>query len=520
MNASRPAADMSSPDVVPRPVRHPGRILVPATVLVAFGLLLAFAFRDALRPAVPVRAVPVAVRSVEVAATDRSRDTGDRDAILAPGWIEADPYIHRVVALVDGVVEEILVLEGTPVRAGQPVARLVADEARIDLARAEAEAADADAAVAEAQAALTAAESDLEHLVAPRRRVAASRAEVARRAAAAAATEASARALDATARELADELARLEELVERGGASPASAVRLRLRWESAVATSEARRNDAEAAARAIAVAEAERTAAERDLDLLVAETLAVEEARARLDRAVAGRARAEANLADARLRLDRTVVRSPIDGVVAELDAVPGSTLAPGGAHGADVLHVFDPERLGVRVDVPISEVARIAVGQPAEVVVDTLPGVVFEGEVSRLVRRADLAKNTLPVKVRLLDPDPRLVPDMLARVRILTETSTDGDAPTTTVTRVFAPEAAWSGDAEDDRAEATAIVGVREDRGTAMLRTLVLGKTRIDGWREVVEGLRPGEWVVLGEAPPAGAAVRILRRAPEETSP
>jgi len=52
------------------------------------------------------------------------------------------------------------------------------------------------------------------------------------------------------------------------------------------------------------------------------------------------------------------------------------------------------------------------------------------------------------------------------------------------------------------------------------MLRTLVLGETRIDGWREVVEGLRPGEWVVLGEAPPDGAAVRILRNNLEETSP
>jgi RND family efflux transporter MFP subunit len=510
---------VSASHSVQRPPRHPARLLVPATVLAGFALLLAFAFRDALRPSVPVQAVPVAVRSIEVSAGSSSATVGE--AILAPGWIEADPYMHQVVALVDGVVEEILVLEGTAVNAGEPVARLVAEDARIAVDQAEADLADATAAVARAAAVLSAAEADLEHLVAPQRRVAAARADVDRLAASAAATEASARALDATARELADELARLEALVPRGGASEAAVERLRLRVESASAAADARRREAEAATQAIAVAEAERRAAERDLELLIAETLAVAEAKALFEAAEAGRTRAVADLADARLHLDRTVVRSPIDGVVAELEAVPGSTLVAGSAGGAVVLRVFDPRRLGVRVDVPISEVARVAVGQRAEIVVDTLPGVVFEAEVSRLVRRADLAKNTLPVKVRLLDPDPRLVPDMLARVRILTEGRADADgAATTTATRVFAPEAAWSSESRSGSVTSVAVVGVREGRGTASHRTLVLGETRIDGWREVVEGLRPGEWVVLGAAPADGAAVHIVDATSEEARP
>lgn len=514
-----PATPIGPAASIPPPRRSVLRIGVPAVVLAAFALLVAFAFRDLLRPSLEVRAVPVAVRSIETSAASRSGREGD--AILAPGWIEADPYMHQVVALADGVVEEMLVLEGAAVEAGQPVARLVADDARLAVARAEADLADAEAAVAGAEAVLAAARADRTHLVTPRKRVAAARAEVERLVAAAEAADASAVALDAAARELADELARLEQLADRGNASPAAVVRLRLRHEAATAAAQARRHETEVAERAVAVAEAERGAAIRDLELLVGETLAVERGEADLARLEARRDFAAARLEEATLRLDRMVVRSPIDGVVAELHAAPGSTLSASGPHGADVVHVFDPRRLGVRVDVPISEVGRVVVGQRVEIVVDTLPGVVLEGEVSRLVRRADLAKNTLPVKVRLLDPDPRLTPDMLARVRILARSdATDAGAATATVTRVFAPESAWADRAGGDRVESVAVVGVRDRRGVARRRMLVLGETRIDGWREVVEGLRPGEWIVLGDPPPDGAAVRILEDPTPEAIP
>lgn len=506
-------------DSIPLPRRRPIAAAAPFVVLAAFAALLLFAFGDALRPATEVRAVPVAVRAVEVAADAESRRQGD--AILAPGWIEADPYMHRVVALADGVVEEILVLEGATVAAGMPVARLVAEDARIAVDHAEAELAEAEAAVVQARAVLAAARIDREHLVAPTARVAAARAEVERRHAAAKAADASAVALDAVARELGDEVDRLGQLVDRGSASAASLARLRLRHESAMAAAQARRHEAVVATQAVAVAESERTAAIRDLELLVRETLAVEEAQAGLGRSEARRDFAAARLEEATLRLDRMVVRSPIDGVVAELHAAPGSTLSASGPHGADVVHVFDPRRLGVRVDVPISEVGRVVVGQRVEIVVDTLPGVVLEGEVSRLVRRADLAKNTLPVKVRLLDPDPRLVPDMLARVRILTASSprANGDG-TTTATRVFAPESAWVGRGEGDRVESVAVTDVRDGRGIAAHRTLALGEIRIEGWREVVDGLRPGEWIVLGDPPPDGATVRIVEDSRSEPTP
>ena len=44
-----------------------------------------------------------------------------------------------LAALADGIVESILVLEGEPIKAGQVVARMVADDARLAAAKAEAE---------------------------------------------------------------------------------------------------------------------------------------------------------------------------------------------------------------------------------------------------------------------------------------------------------------------------------------------------------------------------------------------
>jgi hypothetical protein len=41
-----------------------------------------------------------------------------------------------------------------------------------------------------------------------------------------------------------------------------------------------------------------------------------------------------------------------------------------------------------------------------------------------------------------------------------------------------------------------------------------VLGPTTIDGWREVVEGLRAGERVVVGEPPPDGTRVETVEPA------
>lgn len=490
-----------APSAIPEPPRRwLLRRGLPLSLLLAVAALLAFASRDALRPRTTVEAVPVALRAVEV----EGEVEGGASVVVAPGWIEADPSTHRLVALADGVVEEVLILEGERISVNQPIATLVADDAQIALARADAELDRREAMRAEAEARSKAARLVRETLVSPHRRVAIANSEASRLAAQADAAASVADAAAARREELADELRRLETLAERGGASEGAVARLRLRLETGTAEAEARRGEAEAARAATSAAHAERDAAGRDLELLIAENLAVLSADAALAAAESERRLAAAARDEARLRLDRMTVRSPIDGVVIERLAVPGMRL---GGENAAVAEAYDPLRLQVRTDVPLADVARIGVGQPAEISLDLLPDRTFQGVVTRLVHRADLAKNTVAVKVRLVDPDPRLKPDMLARVRFLP--SADPKGARRSITRVFVPDAAIR-DERDGVAFATAVASIVDRRGVAEARRLELGPHRLDGWREVIGGLLAGEWVVLGEAPGDGTAVEL----------
>jgi hypothetical protein len=88
--------------------------------------------------------------------------------------------------------------------------------------------------------------------------------------------------------------------------------------------------------------------------------------------------------------------------------------------HSNHVVHLYDPAHLQVRVDVPLAEASRVGIGHKARIVVEVLPDRVFQGEVTRIVNEADLQKNTLQVKVRILDPVPELKPEMLARAQFL----------------------------------------------------------------------------------------------------
>ena len=169
-------------------------------------------------------------------------------------------------------------------------------------------------------------------------------------------------------------------------------------------------------------------------------------------------------------------------------------------------MHLYDPNALQVRADIPLAEAAKVGVGQAADIVVDLLPDTVFKGEITRFVHRADISKNTIEAKVRIINPSALLKPDMLARVRILeTGRSKDGTA-LRTVQRVFAPMAAI-----DEEGRAWIINNRSGDRGVAELRELTLGSRTVEDWREIIEGLEPGDMVILdGNTLKNGQAVRV----------
>jgi len=111
------------------------RVVVPAAIILGALGLLAYAARESLRSAVDVTVAPVVLVSGTGGAIGRVGEGGHQEVVQAPGWIEADPYDVGVPALATGVLKELLVLEGQRVVAGQVIAKLVDDDAKLALAR-------------------------------------------------------------------------------------------------------------------------------------------------------------------------------------------------------------------------------------------------------------------------------------------------------------------------------------------------------------------------------------------------
>lgn len=154
--------------------------------------------------------------------------------------------------------------------------------------------------------------------------------------------------------------------------------------------------------------------------------------KARADRAVAGVANAQAVLGaaeaagrNAQVSVDYTVIRAPFDGVILSKFANVGDLVTPfssaADSKGA-VVSMADMATLEVEADVSESSLAKISVGQPAEITLDALPDARFRGRISRMVPTVDRAKATVMTKVRFDVIDPRVLPEMSAKVSFLSQ--------------------------------------------------------------------------------------------------
>ncbi len=247
----------------------------------------------------------------------------------------------------------------------------------------------------------------------------------------------------------------------------------------------------------------------------------------RRDKVLAQLGAADAKRRRADLALDRMIVRSPVDGVVIRVLAAPGSVVG-GMEHTPHVVHLYQPDKLQVRADIPNADMARVQVGLPVEITVDAMPDRIFHGIVKRFVNEADTAKNTVEAKVEISDPDPVLRPEMLVRCKVIpmevfhagaahgaggTGTSGAGGSDW-----IYAPEALLAGEGPDR----TALVVRDAEEGVGVARTVQVsvGDARPDGWIPVFSGLVPGDALVDFRPHSAiadGSRIRITSRAEPE---
>ena len=156
---------------------------------------------------------------------------------------------------------------------------------------------------------------------------------------------------------------------------------------------------------------------------------------ARFRRASAGISGAEAGvrnsvaaLRSATVALDYSQIRAPFDAVVLTKNADVGDIITPLGAAAnakAAVVTIADLGSLQVEADVSESNLGQVRQGQPCEITLDALPKVRFRGAVYTIVPTADRAKASVMVKIRFIDTDARVLPEMSAKVAFLEHATT-----------------------------------------------------------------------------------------------
>ncbi len=223
----------------------------------------------------------------------------------------------------------------------------------------------------------------------------------------------------------------------------------------------------------------------------------VQAQRARVDAAAAGLRFAQANL-------ENTYVRAPFSGTVLRKEAEVGEVVAPsvgGGLTRGAVVTMADLGTLEVEVDVNEAYIARVRGGQRARITLDAYPDTGFAGNVRQVVPTADRQRATVQVKVAILDRDPRILPEMGAKVEFLEDAARAGAAPAPR--RIMVPAAAV-------RSEngASVVWIVRNDR---VERREVDAGPVSGNLRDIRSGLSGGELLLVGglENPREGQRVR-----------
>ena len=216
-------------------------------------------------------------------------------------------------------------------------------------------------------------------------------------------------------------------------------------------------------------------------------------------------AAAQANTRAAEVNLQQTLIRAPFDGVILTKSANVGDNVTPfssaADTKGA-VVNMADMETLEVEADVAESNLSKISVGQPVEITLEAFPALRLAGEVSRMVPTLDRSKATLLVKIKFVDRDPRVLPDMSAKVAFLSQPVPDADR--TPVTAVQ-PAAITERDGKK------LVFVVKDDKAQAM--PVAVG--RKVGELVQVSGVAPGDKVVLNPTDKltSGGAVTVAKK-------
>jgi RND family efflux transporter MFP subunit len=243
---------------------------------------------------------------------------------------------------------------------------------------------------------------------------------------------------------------------------------------------------------------------QQDLELATSKAA---QADARFTASEARKRAAEAALRMARANNENTIIRAPFTGTVLRKDAEVGEVVAPsvgGGLTRGAVVTMADLSTLEVEVDVNEAYIGRIHGGAPARITLDAYPDTSFRGLVRQVVPTADRQRATVQVKVSINDHDPRILPEMGAKVDFLEAATRAAGSAAPVRPSVRIPAAAVKTDAG-----ASVVWMVRE--GQLVRRPVETGPVS-GGFLEIRSGLNGGEQLLVGgvEKPREGMKVKV----------
>ena len=213
--------------------------------------------------------------------------------------------------------------------------------------------------------------------------------------------------------------------------------------------------------------------------------------RAQLDTAESQLKGAKARVAQIKINMQDMVVRAPFAGTIATKNTEVGEVISSvmmgqvGGTLPAGAIcTLVDLNTLEVVADVNEGSIGQLREGQAAEVSVDAFPNQKWKGVLRQIIPTADRAKATVQVKVKIVDPGDRLLPEMSSSVSFLQSERTDAEMHEPA--KIWLPASAVS-------AGHVAVVGA--DKHITM-RTVTTGAV-VEKRIEITSGVNSGDRVV-----------------------
>lgn len=414
LSLDRSASNGSATVVRSRKRKWLVRYVIPSAILIGFAVLMLAAAGNSIWPQPWVEVVPVIAKQTAIKPSGAP-------LFQAAGWIEPRPTPINVPALTQGVIEELLVVEGQAVKRGDSIAKLISIDAEI--------------AVKQAQVALATSAGELQRAQAEERAAKIRLAKPVH-------LEVELAAARSVRAKVETELASLPFLIETAkanlkyaqqsvagkeaaGNAVASVVLQKAQSELAVADSKLRElQKREPRLRSeISAIDAQVNALVTKMELLIEENRQLDEARARVQSATASRDAAKLDLEKAELDLERCVIRAPISGRILRLINGPGMRVMgmdrSAGHNSSSVVEMYDPNFLQVRADVRLENVPDVQSGQlvTIETASSNTP---LQGRVLQTNSSANVQKNTLEVKVEIINPPQTIRPEMLVTATFL----------------------------------------------------------------------------------------------------